>query len=230
MPCAHCPSFHMIYRDTVEALVYKDLRLHFDGNRYCVPPRFVGRRLTLKADSSSITIYDRVHEIVSYPRCWRRGQTLGADRFEAELAELRPAAKRSQAQQRLFAVLENLCSQAMLEAYLRDMADTDRALSRQLTEISGTGPPVRTRTGGRRHRRKLLRPAPSAPITSPTSCASNSHPRQTQPPLRLRDPRLNDLATDPLSLLEYDAFILDSGKESDDATRTETEPTDSHRP
>lgn len=100
-----------------------------------MPPRFVGRRLTLKADSTSVTIYDRVHEIVSYPRCWRRGQTFGADRFEAELAELRPAAKRSRAQQRLFAVLENLCSQVMLEAYLRDMANTDRALSRQLTEI-----------------------------------------------------------------------------------------------
>jgi predicted component of type VI protein secretion system len=51
-------------------------------------------------------------------------------------------------------------------------------------------------------------------------------PRQTQPPLRLRDPRLNDLATDPLSLLQYDAFILDSGKESDDPSRTETESTD----
>src|SRR5215469_18837383 len=100
------------YRDKVEALVYKDLRLHFDGNRYCVPPRFVGRHLTLKADSSSVTIYDRVNEIVSYPRCWRRGQTYGADRFEAELAELRPAAKRSRAQQRLFAVLDGYCSQA----------------------------------------------------------------------------------------------------------------------
>ena len=29
-----------------------------------------------------------------------------------------------------------------------------------------------------------------------------------QPPLQLRDPRLNELATDPLSLLEYDAYIL----------------------
>ena len=35
------------YRDTVEALVHKDLRVQFDGNRYCVPHRFVGRRLTL---------------------------------------------------------------------------------------------------------------------------------------------------------------------------------------
>jgi len=31
------------YRDKVEALVYKDLRLHFDGNRYCVPPRSLRR-------------------------------------------------------------------------------------------------------------------------------------------------------------------------------------------
>jgi hypothetical protein len=197
------------HRDTVEALVYKDIRLHFDGNRYCVPPRYVGRRLTLKADSSSVTIYDRVHEIVSYPRCWRRGQTLGADRFEAELAELRPAAKRSQAQQRLFAVLQNLCSLAMLEAYLRDMADTDRALSRQLTEIL-----------------ELVRQYGPEPVADAITKASSARafgadyianllrqqqsPRQTQPPLRLRDPRLNDLATDPLSLLEYDAFILDS--------------------
>jgi hypothetical protein len=27
------------YRDSAEALVHKDLRLSFDGNRYCVPPR-----------------------------------------------------------------------------------------------------------------------------------------------------------------------------------------------
>ncbi len=212
------------YRDTAEALVYKDLRLHFDGNRYCVPPRFVGRRLTLKADSSSVTIYDRVNEIVSYPRCWRRGQTLGADRFEADLAQLRPAAKRSHAQQRLFTVLESFCSQVMLEAYLRHMADTDRALSRQLAELL-----------------ELVRQYGPEPVADAIEKASAAHafgadyvanilrqqqsPRRIQPPLRLRDQRLNDLATDPLSLLQYDAFILDSAKESDDSSRTETEST-----
>jgi hypothetical protein len=123
------------YRDTVEPLVHKDIRLQFDGNRYCVPHRFVGRRLTLKTDSSSVTIYDRVHELAAYPRCWRRGQTFGAERFEAELAEFRPAARRSRAQDRLFAFLDGLCSKALVEAYLRDMADSDRALSRQITEL-----------------------------------------------------------------------------------------------
>jgi transposase len=212
------------YRDKVEALVYKDLRLHFDGNRYCVPPRFVGRRLTLKADSSSVTIYDRVNEIVSYPRCWRRGQTLGAHRFEADLAQLRPAAKRSRAQQRLFAVLNGYCSQAMLEAYLRDMADTDRALSRQLTELLDL-----VRQYGPEPVADAIEKASAARAFGADYVANilrqQQAPRQTQPPLRLRDQRLNDLTTDPLSLLQYDVFILDSGKESDDTSRTETEPT-----
>jgi len=98
------------HRDHVEALVHKDLRVQFDGNRYCVPHRYVGRRLIVKADSGSVTLYDRVHEIVSYPRSWRRGQTFGADRFEAEVAEMRPAARKSRAQQRLFQFLDGLCS------------------------------------------------------------------------------------------------------------------------
>jgi len=213
------------YRDSVEALVYKDLRLHFDGNRYCVPPRFVGRRLTLKADSSSVTIYNRTQEIVSYPRCWRRGQTLGADRFEAEVAELRPAAKRSRARQRLFAGLESFCSQTLLEAYLRDMADTDRALSRQLTELLEL-----VRQYGPEAVADAIQKAAGARAFGADYVANilrqQQSPRPVQPPLRLRDPRLNDLATDPLSLLSYDAFILDSGKESDDLARTETESTD----
>jgi transposase len=184
------------HRDTVEALVHKDIRLQFDGNRYCVPHRLVGRRLTLQADSSSVTIYNRTHQIVSCPRCWRRGQTLGADRFEAELADLRPAAKRSRAQQRLLAVLDGLRSQAMLEAYLRDIADTDRALSRQLAELL-----------------ELVRQYGPEPVADAIAKASAAH-------------AFNELVTDPLSLLAYDAFILDPGKEPHDSSRRETEPTE----
>ena len=200
------------YRDSVELLVHKDLRMHFDGNRYCVPQRYVGRRLTIKANAASITIYDRVNEIVSYARSWRRGQTFGANRFEAEIADLRPAARRSRAQQRLFAFLDGLCSQAMLEGYLRDMADTDRALSRQLSELL-----------------ELIRQYGPEPVASAITKASAARaygadyianilrqqqcPRRPQPPLRLQDPLLNELATDPLSLLEYDAFLLDPEKE-----------------
>jgi hypothetical protein len=123
------------YRDAADVTVHKDLRIQFDGNRYCVPHRYVGRHLTVKADSSSVTIYDRVEEVVSYPRSWRRGQTFGAERFEKILAEQRPAARRSQAQQRLLDSLDGLCPRDGVEAYLRHMADTDRSLGRQIDEL-----------------------------------------------------------------------------------------------
>jgi hypothetical protein len=38
------PAVDSDYRDTALALVHTDLRLCFDGNRYCVPARFDPRR------------------------------------------------------------------------------------------------------------------------------------------------------------------------------------------
>jgi hypothetical protein len=168
-----------------------------------------------------VAIYDRVEEVVSYARSWRRGQTFGAERFEKILAEERPAARRSQSQQRLLDSLDGLCSWALVEAYLRDMAGTDRSLARQIAEllelIRQYGPEdvagaiekaAAARAFGADYVSNILR--------------QQQTPRRPQPPLRLRDPRLNELVTDPVSLLAYDAFILESGKDCDDAPGTET--------
>src|SRR5205807_7770915 len=92
--------------------------------------RYVGRQLTIKADASSLTIYDQQQEIVSYARCWRRGQVLGAERFPNVLFERRSAAERSAAQQRLISLLGPTS-----EIYLRRLADTDRSLARQVREL-----------------------------------------------------------------------------------------------
>jgi transposase len=214
------PALSPDYRDTAEALVQKDLRLQFDGNRYCAPPHLVGQRLTVKADASSVALYQRNQEIVRYPRCWRRGQTFGAERFEKELLAHRAAAQRSQAQRRLIALLAGDCSQETVEAYLRGLADSNRTLSRQISEllqlIRQYGPTavaaalqkaLTARAFGADYIANLLRQQLS--------------PRNPQPPLQLRDPELNQLATDPLSLLDYDAFILEARKDSHDPLGTE---------
>jgi len=196
------PALDPDYRDTALALVHKDIRLYFDGNRYCVPPRFVGRRLTIKADSCSVTIYDQQHEIVRYPRCWRRGQTLGAERFEKELLEHRPAAERSRAQQRLVTLLGDPG-----ESYLRGLAETDRSLSRQITELLDL-----VRRYGPESVSAAIGKAQSVGAFGSDYIANillqEQSAREAQPVLRLKDPRLNELATDPLSLLDYDALIL----------------------
>lgn len=132
------------YRDYAEALVYKDIRLHFDGNRYCAPPKYVGQHLVVKADSSSVTLYHQQKELVVYARSWRRGQTIGAERFEKELLAQKPAAARSQSQRRLIAYLESYMPVEAVESYLHGLVRAGRSLARQLTEllhlIANTGP------------------------------------------------------------------------------------------
>jgi len=122
-------------------------------------------------------------------------------------------------------------AKAALEAYLRDIADSDRSLSRQITEllelIRQYGPDAVAGAIEKAATARAFGADYIANILRQQQC-----PRREQPPLRLRDPRLNELATDPLSLLAYDAFILQSEKESDDTPGTETprSESDGHEP
>jgi hypothetical protein len=125
----------------------------------------------------------------------------------------------------LIALLVSDCSQETIEAYLQGLADSNRALSRQITEllqlIRQYGPQAvagalqkafAARAFGADYVANLLRQQLS--------------PRNPQPPLQLRDPELNQLVTDPLSLLDYDAFILETRKESHDSPGTEARTTE----
>ena len=204
------------YRDTADATVHKDLRLSFDGNRYCVPPRYVGRKLTVKADASAVSIYDQFKEIVCYPRSWERGRTFGAERFQKELFAQMAAAQRSAAQQRLIQLLG-----PTTEYYLRKLAETDRSLTRQVRELLEL-----VRDYGPEAVAASIEKAYAAQAFGADYIANILRQRQVrrdvQPPLRLKDPELNGLATDPLSLVDYDAFILRPRKETHDIASNQT--------
>jgi len=220
------PALAPDYRDTAEVLVHKDLRWHFDANHYCAPARCIGQRLMAKADASSVALYaPDGTEIVRYARSWRRGQTFGAERFEKELLAQRPAAQRSQAQQRLLALLRGVCPQESVEAYLRGLADSDRSLTRQLRELLELFRAYRPEPIAAALEKALAARAFGAEYVAHLLHQFES-PRPTQPPLQLPDPELNQLTTDPLDLLDYDAFILEARKESADDPGRETTPTD----
>jgi transposase len=201
------PLFTPDYRDTADALVHKDMRLSFDGNRYCVPPRYVGHKLTVKANSSTVSIYDQSKEIVGYARSWERGRTFGAERFQKELFAQMAAAQRSAAQQRLIQLLGPTS-----EYYLRKLAETDRSLARQVRELLGL-----VRDYGPETVAAALDKAYAAQAFGADYIANilrqQQGRRDIQPPLRLKHSALNELATDPLSLAEYDAFLLSPSKE-----------------
>ena len=59
-------------RETFTLLVHKDFAVRFNGNSYTTPPWTIGKKLTLKADRDTITIYHRQKTIASHCRCWER--------------------------------------------------------------------------------------------------------------------------------------------------------------
>jgi len=217
------PALLPDYRDTADVLVHKDIRIYFDGNRYCVPPALVGEHLTLKADAHTVSLYHQQRQIVTYSRSWRRGQTFGAERFEKELLAQKAAAVRSQAQHRLLALLGTQCPRLTVEEYLRGMADNERSLSRQVSELLEL-----IRLYGCQAVAQALVKAHAGRAFGADYVANilrqHLSPRAVQPRLRLHNPELDQLATDPLSLLEYDAFLFPERRDSHDYTPAETGP------
>jgi hypothetical protein len=117
------------------------------------------------------------------------------------------AAQRSAEQHRLVALLGPAS-----ELYLGRLATTDRSLSRQIRELL-----LLVRDYGPEAVAAALSKAHAAGAFGADYIANilrqQRSRRDVQPPLCLKDPALNQLATDPLSLAQYDALILDSGKE-----------------
>jgi hypothetical protein len=140
-------------------------------------------------------------------------------RFEKELHAQLAAAERSAAQQRLIALLGPAAHE-----YLERLADADRSVSRQVRELFALvreyGPEAVSAAIAKAHAARAFGADYIANILR-----QQQRRREVQPPLRLKDPALNELATDPLSLAQYDAFILHSRKESRDRTTSETQPT-----
>src|SRR5215472_18376949 len=82
------------------------------------------------------------------------------------------------------------------------MADTDRVLARQIAEllelVRQYGPDAVVGAMTKAHQAHAFGAEYVANILRQQQC-----PRREQPPVRLRDARLNELATDPLSLLLF---------------------------
>ena len=162
----------------------------------------MGCQLLLKADSSTVTLYDQDREIVCHPRCWGRGITLGVEPFEQELRESRPSALYSAQTHRL---LQHLGPVA--EAYLKGLAAQGFTWEKQVAQLLELV---------RRYEADPVRLALEKALAASAWGADyithilhqQAHPRTDQPPVPLKNPELAQLAPDPISLLEYDTFIF----------------------
>ena len=82
-------------------IVSKDARVRLDTNSYSVPPSFVGKTVTLRADDHSVKVLCDGTEIASHVRCWDRRRAIEDRDHIEQLLERRTAAKGPKRKERL---------------------------------------------------------------------------------------------------------------------------------
>jgi transposase len=70
------PSIPFDTDEIVPAVVSPHARIAFDGNRYSVPPQFVRRPITLRANRDELRLLHEGQTVAQHVRCYERGQLL----------------------------------------------------------------------------------------------------------------------------------------------------------
>jgi transposase len=79
-------------------------RVHFDGNRYSIPPNAASQSLVLKAYPERIGIYCKDQLIAEHPRCYDRHQTIENPDHSKDLLAHRHQARDQRFEQRFLAL------------------------------------------------------------------------------------------------------------------------------
>jgi transposase len=191
--------------DEVRSVVVRpSCRVPFDGNRYSVPWRLVGKPLTLRADAEIVTCWFDTHPVARHPRCWRRGVEVVNPAHTAGLLALKPGASphwQVQAVEQLGPAARQYLT--LIRAGTRSLrAELDHLLL--LTTVYGPVPVEAALAAllaqaivGSDHVEQWLKLQQAAPVAPP--------------PLALTDPRLR-VSTGRPDLQRYDALLLDAEK------------------
>ena len=77
------------FRETESLLVYKDFGIRFDCNVYTVPPRMVGKTVTVKADRLTLSIYHKDKQVVVHKRSWKKKDRVELPSHKEQVRKLR---------------------------------------------------------------------------------------------------------------------------------------------
>jgi transposase len=199
------PEFLPDCRDAAVVKVHSDFAIQFDGNAYSAPPWAIAKTLTVKADHHHVTLYFKDQAIATHTRCWGRKQRL-------ELPQHRQAAHTHH--QRYWLSPEVAAFVALGEvakAYLEQLATTQQPLHKSVKKLLALKDDYGTQALLDALERASHHRAFGAHYIE-NILYQEMTPQRQHPPVRLKQPHLNQIRLDEPSLAEFDTFILKRSK------------------
>jgi transposase len=188
-------------RETETLRVYKDFGIRFDANTYTVPPRLIGKQVTVKADRRTVTIYYKEKQVAAHHRNWEKKQRVDLPSHSEQVKKLR---------KRLFMDKQIMVFMSLGQEatdYLEKLADASQPIKKTviqllgLNDIYGTSSLICVLRKALKH--KLYGAAYIQNILHQEMTPVNTHP-----PVTLKNKDLNDIRLPKPNLAEYDAMAL----------------------
>jgi len=193
------------FRETETLKVYKDFGIRFDANVYTVPPRLVGKTVTLKADSRTLFVYYKEKHVATHVRNWKKKQRIDLPAHTEQVRKLRKKTFMDK-QMRVFMSL----GQEAVD-FLEKLADASQPLKKTvdrllvLNDDYGTSSLIYALKKALKH--KLYGFAYVQNILYQETTPTIRHQ-----PVTLKNEELNNIRLTKPNLAEYDAIALQRRK------------------
>jgi transposase len=195
-------------RHVCQLKVHKDFAVRFDGNTYTAPPWTIGKKLTLKADAHTVTLYHQAKKVALHHRCWQRYCRIENQAHKQQVKKL----KKRLWHDRQIAAFASLGTDA--RTYLQGMLDANVPIKKNVSKILA----LKNQYGSAAIITAILK-----------ALAFNAYgadyienilyqqvtPQKHHPPVKLKKDDLNRITLTQPSLADYDAHVLKRRKKDD---------------
>jgi len=188
-------------RQTEQLKVYKDFAVRFDANVYTAPPWAIGKKVTLKADQSQVTIYYQEKKIAVHNRCWQRGMRIETPSHKEQVKKL----KRKLWRDKDIAAFSSLGAEAV--AYLEALARARQPIKKNISRLLALKDAYGTVSVIYAIKKALIYNAIGADYIE-NILYQEMTPKRQHLPVRLKKEDLNQIRLTQPCLAEYDAHVI----------------------
>ncbi len=199
------PNLLPDFRETETLLVYKDFGVRFDANIYTVPPRLVGKTVTVKTDGRTLSVYYKEKQVATHQRAWKKKQRVELPSHTEQVKKL----KKKVFMDKQIMIFMSLGQEAV--DYLEKLADASQPLKKTVDRLlvlnDDYGTPSLIYALKKALKHKLYGFAYIQNILY-----QEMTPEIRHLPVSLKDDQLNHIRLSQPNLAEYDAIALQKRK------------------
>ena len=188
--------------------VHKDFAVRFDGNTYTTPPWTIGKKLTVKADTATVTIYHGSKKVVAHQRCWQRHCRIENKAHKEQVKKI----KKRLWQDRQIAAFASLGADARL--YLQGLIEAKIPIKKNISKIMDLKNEYGSAAIIAAIQKTLVFNAYGADYIE-NILYQEMTPKKRHAPVKLKKDDLNRITLTEPSLEEYDAHVLKRRKKDD---------------